>query len=421
MIKHILKIVWAQRKSNGWIFLELVIVICALWWMIDNFYVDMRTYYSPMGFDITNTWRFKLSKLNSKSPDYVPDSGYTSTQVDDLQRLMAQISQHPSVEDVCVTFYSCPYSYGNMWRGLVPVDGDTAIASQKSFQMRLVTKEYFDVFKVEDPQGNPIMPMIEGINNAIVVSEDMGELFYHGQPAKGRRVNFSEQQQDIIIAAVCNSIRTNEYSRSEPCFYYCMNGTSFIEQVNGFGAENAELCVRMKQAASQVDMNNFLEEMGERLTVNNLNVYGVRAINDFRVDELRNYESERSKKISLMAFLLLNVLFGIIGTFWLRTQYRQSELGLRVALGASQLSLKQYLYAEGLSLLLVTLPVTLLFVGNMIFMDKLDTYRVSLSFLRFLITVGGTYLLMAVMICLGICFPVRKVGRMAPAEALHYE
>ena len=31
MIKHIFKIIWAQRKSNGWILGELVIVMCALW------------------------------------------------------------------------------------------------------------------------------------------------------------------------------------------------------------------------------------------------------------------------------------------------------------------------------------------------------------------------------------------------------
>ena len=36
MIKHIFKIIWAQRKSNGWILGELVIVMCALWFMMDK-------------------------------------------------------------------------------------------------------------------------------------------------------------------------------------------------------------------------------------------------------------------------------------------------------------------------------------------------------------------------------------------------
>ena len=41
--------------------------------------------------------------------------------------------------------------------------------------------------------------------------------------------------------------------------------------------------------------------------------------------------------------------------------------------------------------------------------------------MRFLVTFGLTYLLMAAMICIGIWFPVRKAVRLAPAEALHYE
>ena len=40
MIKHIFKIIWAQRKSNGWILGELVIVMCALWFMMDKLWVE---------------------------------------------------------------------------------------------------------------------------------------------------------------------------------------------------------------------------------------------------------------------------------------------------------------------------------------------------------------------------------------------
>ncbi len=53
MIKHIFKIIWAQRKSNGWILGELVIVMCALWFMMDKLWVDVRCYNAPMGYDIS--------------------------------------------------------------------------------------------------------------------------------------------------------------------------------------------------------------------------------------------------------------------------------------------------------------------------------------------------------------------------------
>ncbi|MDR2920320.1 MAG: ABC transporter permease [Tannerella sp.] len=421
MIKHILKIIWTQRKNNTWIFLELVVVICALWWMTDQLYVDLRTYYSPLGYDITNTWRFKLSKLNPGSPDFIKEEDYVSNQTEDLLTLMSHIRQHPSVEEVCATYYSCPYSYGNSWRGLTPIDGDTTIASERSFQIRNVSIEYFDVFRIKDKNGNLITPQIEGIHNPIIISEDMEELFYHGEQAKGRKVKYSEAEEAITIAAVSAPIRVDDYSRSDPCFFNCATGSGFVDLVTGFGAESAELCVRMKQYATLDDMNKLLAEMGERLTVNNLYVYGVRATEEFRNESLGERDSDRNKQLSLMLFLLVNVFFGIVGTFWLRTQYRQAELGLRIAVGASRVSLKKYLFIEGLCLLILTLPLVALFIANMAYMDKLDSYRIAFSFVRFFITIGGTYLLMSGMICLGIWFPVQKVNKIAPAEALHYE
>jgi ABC-type lipoprotein release transport system permease subunit len=57
----------------------------------------------------------------------------------------------------------------------------------------------------------------------------------------------------------------------------------------------------------------------------------------------------------------------------------------------------------------------------MAYIDQLDSYRQPLTFMRFLMTFGFTYLLMGAMICIGVWFPVRKAVRTAPAEALHYE
>ena len=104
MIRHILKIMWNQRRSNGWIFAELAVVAAVLWMMIDTSWVDYRTYHAPLGFDIGNVWRFKLSDLDAKAPGYVPDSLYHSSDPEDLTRLMTQIRQNPEVEDVCVNF-----------------------------------------------------------------------------------------------------------------------------------------------------------------------------------------------------------------------------------------------------------------------------------------------------------------------------
>ena len=174
MIKHILKIMWNQRRSNGWIFAELLVVAAVLWMMVDTFWVDYRTYHAPLGFDIGNVWRFKLSNLDVKAPGYVPDSLYHSSDPEDLTQLMTQIRQNPEVEDVCVTFYSCPYSSGNSWREVKPVDGDTIYAAHmESFQMRNVTPEYFRLFRIRTVDGEPVYDKVVGRHNVIVITPEM--------------------------------------------------------------------------------------------------------------------------------------------------------------------------------------------------------------------------------------------------------
>ena len=53
----------------------------------------------------------------------------------------------------------------------------------------------------------------------------------------------------------------------------------------------------------------------------------------------------------MMGFLLLNILLGIVGTFWFRTQHRRAESALRIAVGSSRIQLWQRLNKEGLLLL----------------------------------------------------------------------
>ncbi|WP_102406394.1 ABC transporter permease [Parabacteroides bouchesdurhonensis] len=415
MIKHILKIIWNQRRSNGWIFAELLIVAGFLWVMIDTFYVDMVTYRSPLGYDITNVWRFKLTE--EARTDTLPGL----SEPEKLTRLIEQIRQNPEVYEVCAAFYSSPYSFSNSWRNITPLGGDTTLSSAQSFQIRNVTPEYFRLFNVQNSDGKPVYDEVSGVRNALVVSREMADAFFPGQTARGRQLSYTDTGGTFTIASVSSSIRANEYERPEPCFFQCLNGEIYNFMVDYFGARDAELCVRMKRSLSRDDMNLFLDSMGDRLTADNLMVYGITPMQEFRDIQLSGKERDMSNKFSLMLFMLINVFFGIIGTFWLRMQNRRGEIGLRMALGAHRITLQQYMYAEGLCLLAFTLPLVLLFGVNLLMTDYIDTYRQSLSVARVLVTLGATYLLMGGMIILGIWFPVRQAVRMAPADALHYE
>jgi hypothetical protein len=416
MIKHLLKIIRSQRKTNVWIFVELSIVVCALWWMADRLYVDLRTYCSPMGYDITNTWRFRLDLFTPGTDGYVP----VPPDGEDLSGLQQQIRQHPAVEDVCIAFWSAPYSFGNSWRSIEPVGGDTAAVRGKSFQCRNVSPEYFDMFRITDIQGNSITRQLEGKHNPVVVSEDMALKFFRTNDVCGRQIRYpGEGGESMTIVAVSVPYRDNDFVRSEAFFYQLITPQDMNRYTDAI--KYAEFCVRMKTPFSQEEMNTFLREAGDRLTVNNLYVYSASSIGYYREIQISDTVRDHNRKLSLITFLLINVFFGIVGTFWLRCRSRRAEIGLRLALGADRRNIKYVMYMEGLLILFLTIPLTLVFALHMLFADMPDTYRLPYTAGRFLVTYGGVYLLMSVMICTGIRLPVQKAQRIAPAEALQYE
>jgi len=422
MIKQILKIIWVQRRTNGWIFAELLVVMCAVWWMADRLYVDLKTYYTPLGFDITNTWLFNVKQLTPDSPGYVPEDQIQTTRAEDLQQLVQHLRMNSSVDKVGVAFTGQPYNTTFFYNSIEPVGGDTTKFRGQWYKIQQVTPEFFDVFNFTDIHGKALGPQFANIpERGFIITAGMAKHFFGDVDTKGRELKFPGGDEIYPVIAVTSPVRPNEFEKDENAYYNLMSVKSQEGFIEAWGANSMNICVRMKKAFTQDDMDRFMEEMGPRLQVNNLKIYTLSSFDESRKMKLKTSTEQLSKNVALMVFLLINIFFGVIGTFWLKTQHRQGELGLRVALGASKWNLKEYIYLEGLSLLLLTIPFTLAFALNMMFLDVLDTFRQPLTAVRFLITYGGSYLLMIGMIGIGIWFPVRKVSKMAPAEALHYE
>ena len=423
MLTHILKMIWTQRRSNGWIFGELLVVVCVLWFLVDKMWVDTRCYNAPLGYDIADTWRLRLANLSPVAPGYVPDSLYESDDASDLLTLVSRLRQTPEVEAASLSYYSMPYSYGDSWRSLYPLGVDSAKYVGQSYHSLAASPAYFDVFRMTDRAGRPVSESLGKTRDEMVITREAEDYFFDGKDAVGRQISLQEDlAEPRTIAAVLPTFRSNDFDRPENCSFIIMTEDDGLnEWTANNGVANIELCVRMRQPLTDDEMYAFLERVADRLVANNLFVQGATRIADQRDIQLSFQRNANAQKLATMAFLLVNVFFGIVGTFWLRTERRRGEIGLRVALGSTRRGVGGYLYAEGLTLMALTLPALLLFIANLAALDRLDTYRESLGIVRLLATIGVTYLLMAAMIGLGVRISARKAIRMAPAEALRYE
>lgn len=423
MLRHIFTIIYNQRKQNIFIFLELLLVACLLWAISDSLCVDIYTEKQPMGVDIESVYELHLSVANEAALE--DSSGYRRV-AEDFLKLVDNVRQCPEVEAASVSMSAIPYTWSSNWSYLIAAE-DT-ISQSNLCQMFYIMPEYFQVLHIQTPEGRPVYD--EAVRNPgeFILSQTLAEKLFPGVSAVGREAKYGnfggESEIPRKIASVTAPRRKTDFERAEPVYYVLWRSDKeFLDLCEDASIlpTSFDFLVRMRPNFQPSAMADFLQRNSARLSVGDVYVSSYTSIDKYKADMLKNRFDNQKKKTALVVFLMVNIFFGIIGTFWLRTQSRRAEIGLRAALGASKQSLQLQLYLEGLVLLALTLPLTFIFIGNMLLADLPDTYRLDYTWWRFVFPVIGSYILLSAMILVGISFPARKIARMNPAETLHYE
>ena len=70
MIRHLITLIWNQRKQNGWIFAELALVLLAVFMITDGGYSKYTLYNEPLGYNIDRCWRLHLEEMESDNEGY---------------------------------------------------------------------------------------------------------------------------------------------------------------------------------------------------------------------------------------------------------------------------------------------------------------------------------------------------------------
>lgn len=416
---QLLKQIWNERRSNGWLWAELLIVFVVLWYVVDWTYVTARTYYEPVGFDITDTYYLELSMKDSKSDSYISKDKRNTTFGQDVIELANRLRRLPEVEAVSISNNSRPYIGSNSG---IRVRVDTLVSTPLR---RPMTPEFVQVFRYQSADGRGYQPLMQVLQNGNVIT---GENFWYSD-YKGDRTLIGREMIDMDdstnvmkIAAVSNKVRYNDFWPNYSDRYV---GVPFPEaelaKLDGeFFISSIEVCLRVKSGTPADFPERLMKLSDAQLNVGNLFILQVHDYDDIRNEFQQSSVNMVKTRIWMMGFLLLNILLGIIGTFWFRTQHRRSELGLRIAVGSTRMQLWYRLNNEGLLLLtLAAFPAGVL-CYNIGYMDLTEGFM-EWGIGRFLITFSITYIMMATMILAGIWLPARQAIRIQPAEALREE
>ncbi|WP_080903473.1 ABC transporter permease [Parabacteroides sp. Marseille-P3160] len=420
MIKHALKLIWTQRKKNGWILLELFLVFILLWYIVDFFVVLAGNSLTPQGTDIRNTYLVTYNMKRVDNPGYISYGEGSEEPGKNFLRMVSRIRQHPDVEAVSIGKNDYPYCpSSHYW----PFQRDSF---KTGCQVLTITPEYFHVFKVRPENGGSPEELrkkpFENKDEVILTKEVERKLFPQGS-AIGRYIMDNDSSRYRVVA-VTTDIKPHDYTRSHTFLYKPVDMANLLKQDDSGLWYSMDICIRTKAGVSARDFpERFKKEMKESLAIGNFFLTDVIPLSKIREFYLKSYGiiSSLQYHIGFACFFLINIFLGVLGTFWLRVERRRSEIGLRMAVGSSRKSVLALMQTEGFCLLLLASIPALIVCINLAAMDIMPTDDMDFTSLRFLTDTLLTYLLLGVVILFSTWYPAHRSAKTEPAEALHYE
>ena len=402
-----------EWRGNTWLAIELLVVSVVMWYITDNLYCTTATYLEPRGFDISHCYLIKMGKLNKKSPDYV--FYQEGDEEKDVLELLNRIQHRPDVEAASLSYVSYPYNGSNI-RNSLQMQGDSIIFNN-SLILRLVTPDFVRVFRYKGVNGETPEQLAKILEeDKLLASENLYDIVdrklkdYVGQPFF---LNGDTTETQILGAAL-QTVRYDDFQQAR--FSYSM-----MAKLWQFNAD-MELCVRIHPEHDKDFITRIKADSESLYRIGNIFISDIRSFKDLR----RNFQQAQNNvirnHITGMAFLMVNIFLGLLGTFWFRTQQRKSEIALHKAHGATNRMMYNRLLSEGWGILLLVTPLALLIDFNLAYAE-LNAWRNGTTFEvdRLLFCALISFLLIGLMITIGVSIPARKAMNINPAEALHNE
>lgn len=411
MFSHILKLIINQWRGNLWILAELFISFICIW-QVGNVFSSLLSHkLRDTGFDLEHVYRVTTAIREKDSPSYDPDSPLT----DDWKVLVERVRRCPGVESVGLTSYTAfPYTGSTNGRTYF---GDTTRTTALRGQL---TPDVIRVLHITSPSSEvDLLKETSTGQTCFLVSPQAMEQLYDKNTVRCRI--YTKDERDKAYPGILCSYLTNEYADN--------NDNSALWEIWSEGRmieKNANkdltMLIRVHPDADHDFRETFLSTMRAQLTAGNLSIVNLTRMEDYRtyILNLSSINLMYGAGYFLAAFFFICAFLGIIGTFWFRTESRTSEIGLRMALGATRRQVRWQMIGEGLMLLgIVWLPAVI--VSYVLRTAVWDNETLLSDTVLFITLTAVTTVLLMLLIVAGIWIPARQASRINPVDALHYE
>ena len=441
MFNLIFKNIWARRKRNGWLFIELVAVAIVSWVIFDPVVVGLYVRNLPTGYDADRLCRISLGRYYEGSSEFNAEAD--STLFEDVDRIMYQARNLNNVESSTQLLgFAYPGSMGNSNSTYVNPNDTTNLLRVMNMYYKPRT-DFFKTFGIKPADGYTVEQLEEAVLPAYstLLSED-GAKYLYGNNRSDMRLTIPPQYkemvpewQDRVVTGIFKPFKMNNGNRAVPvAFYKFSPDGTFGVDVPG----QTYILVKVKEG---VNLDRFIDEFNQsgikQLHSGNLYARSIMKFSSLMEDRDSYYLNAMRMRYVLAAFFLISLCLGVIGTFWLQTKVRKEDIGVMLSFGGTPNYIIRMLMGEGI--VLCTIAVI---IGCLIYMQygiseglvndymwggaRADSPMVADSWIdsfpqHFLLVSGIIWVIMTIVVLIGIYIPANKISHVQPTEALRDE
>ena len=436
----ILKTLWAHRKQNGFVFAEIILITVLSFYFIDQLVVTTYDIHfcRPVG-DFEREHLLVAQVGDLSMPEEKQDTAKVSLAA--LYALRDQIQALSEVQNAAlVNDFIGAGGDGYNYISTFSSETDSTCrcgARQRGF---LLHEKYFETQGLTPIEGSPSAAQLsdECPEDGAVISRSMALALFGTDQVVGRRImewDFSDRAlrekggytpvKHYTVAGVLEDFRLLSYER----YAYSI----LVPQTRLWNLTSQMLIRLRPEVDAEAFVSKMKDTMKEELRSCNLALVSLKTYPEYQKEFAFGDQVVLSTLIGLMlGLLLVNVMLGTLGTYWLQLRKRTEDIGILRSFGAKRRNIFWMVWSE---ITLLTLIACI--IGQIIWMqfainfglskgqtmtgNGQETDWVNNFWLHFLIICVIQYLLMLVIVTLGIIIPALIAMYRKPINALRHE
>lgn len=392
MIRHIIKLLWNNKRHYAGIFTEQMLVFVILVLCMVSLLKAFRNYRTPGILDTENV--ICLGYMQRLDCNISPQQMQDATQ--NLNSLIQKLKTLPYVEAISESNNFTPYLRSKEYYAKDSISVGTKKILVK---VKLAEADAQKVFRIVPEQGTWISnERMEDDKLPAVITRQFADMNIWGDPI-GKI--FSISNMECRIVGIIPGIKENAFQQSDPAV--------IIPILDFYKTFYREFCARIKPGYEETFFNDYTREFRRLIPAD---------VMEPILSDLTRWKRDAMSSTTTMLlfqaiptfFLVLFAFIGIFSLFMLHSKKRTLEYSLKLAIGSTRRQLMTGVILEGIIIcLFAALPGLLL----TFFIYTINGLYVS--------AVVCTLLLMLLFAVLSAWYPAYRLTKINPAEALHNE